>query len=66
MTTPFSVRIFVADGDPDGLRLVERSNWVGNALIFLRALLPQGKQRPELAQTSVYTLKELQEREANA
>jgi hypothetical protein len=25
---PFSLRIFVADGDPDGLRLVERSNWV--------------------------------------
>ena len=29
MTTPFSLRIFVADGDEDGLRLVERSNWVG-------------------------------------
>jgi hypothetical protein len=30
--TPFSLRIFVADGDPDGLRIVERSNWVGRAL----------------------------------
>ncbi len=56
MTTPFSLRIFVADGDPDGLRLVERSNWVGKALIFPRALLPQVKQRPELAQTGVYLL----------
>ena len=27
--TAFSLRIFVADGDPDGLRLVERSNWIG-------------------------------------
>jgi hypothetical protein len=52
----FSLRIFVADGDPDGLRLVERSNWVGKALIFPRALLPQVKQRPELAQTGVYLL----------
>lgn len=42
---PFFLRIFVADGDPDGLRLVERSNWVGKALVFPRALLPQGKQR---------------------
>ena len=56
MTIPFSLRIFVADGDPDGLRLVERSNWVGKALIFPRALLPQVKQRPELAQTGVYLL----------
>jgi hypothetical protein len=56
MTTPFSLRIFVADGDPDGLRLVERSNWVGKALIFPRSLLPQVKQRPELAQTGVYLL----------
>ncbi|MGH8830020.1 MAG: GIY-YIG nuclease family protein [Polaromonas sp.] len=53
---PFSLRIFVADGDPDGLRLVERSNWVGKALVFPRALLPQVKQRPELAQTGVYLL----------
>jgi len=25
--TPFSLRIFVADGDPDGLRIVKKSNW---------------------------------------
>jgi hypothetical protein len=56
MTTPFSLRIFVADGDPDGLRIVERSNWIGRALVFPRALLPQVKQRPELAQTGVYLL----------
>lgn len=54
--TPFSLRIFVADGDPDGLRIVERSNWIGKALVFPRALLPQVKQRPELAQTGVYLL----------
>jgi hypothetical protein len=56
MSTPFSLRIFVADGDPDGLRIVERSNWIGKALVFPRALLPQVKQRPELAQTGVYLL----------
>ena len=54
--TPFSIRIFVADGDPDGLRLVERSNWVGKALVFPRALLLQVKQRAELNQTGVYLL----------
>lgn len=56
MSTPFSIRIFVADGDPDGLRIVERSNWVGKALVFPRALLASVKQRDELKQTGVYLL----------
>ena len=30
-TTPFSPRIFVVDGDPDGLCLVKRSNWIVKA-----------------------------------
>ncbi len=53
---PFSLRIFVADGDPDGLRVVERSNWVGKAIVFPRVLLPKIKQRTELGQTGVYLL----------
>jgi len=56
MQPPFSLRIFVADGDPDGLRIVEKSNWIGKALVFPRALLPQVKPRPELQQTGVYLL----------
>jgi Domain of unknown function (DUF4357) len=58
MANPFSLRIFVADGDPDGLRTVERSNWVGRALVFPRAALaqPSVADRPELQQTGVYLL----------
>jgi hypothetical protein len=56
MTTPFSLRIFVADGDPDGLRIVERSNWIGKAVVFPRALLPRVKQREEFGQAGVYLL----------
>lgn len=56
VTTPFSLRIFVADGDPDGLRLVERSNWIGKAVVFPRALLPSIKKRDEFGQTGVYLL----------
>ena len=40
-TTPFSLRIFVAGSDPDCLRIVYKSNWLGKALVFPRALLPQ-------------------------
>lgn len=55
---PFSIRIFVADGDPDGLRTVERSNWVGRALVFPRAALgqPSVAERAELTQAGVYLL----------
>ena len=48
MSNPFSLRIFVADGDPDGLRVVERSNWIGKALIFPRALPPRASRNPSL------------------
>lgn len=53
---PFSLHIFVADGDPDGLRIVERSNWVGKALMFPRSIFPGIKQRAEFSQTGVYLL----------
>ena len=54
MASPFSLRIFVADGDSDGLRVVERSNWIGKALVFPRALLPRVKVREELSQTGLH------------
>jgi hypothetical protein len=54
--TPFSLRIFVADGDSDGLRIVDKSNWIGKALVFPLALLQQRTVRSELAQTGVYLL----------
>ncbi len=55
-TSPFSLRIFVANGDPDGLRLVERSNLIGKAVVFPRTLLPSIKKRGEFGQTGVYLL----------
>lgn len=55
-TLPFSLRIFVADGDPDGLRLVERSNWIGKAVMFPRALYTKVRMRDEFKQTGVYLL----------
>lgn len=53
---PFSIRLFVADGDPDGLRTIERSNWSGVGLIFPRALFPEVKPREEFGRTGVYLL----------
>jgi hypothetical protein len=55
-SAPFSIKIFVADGDPDGLRLVERSNWTGKGVIFPRALYTKVRTRNEFEQTGVYLL----------
>lgn len=53
---PFTLRIFVADGDPDGLRLVDRSNWNGKAVMFPRALYPRVRERKEFQAPGVYLL----------
>jgi uncharacterized protein DUF4357 len=53
---PFSIRIFVPDGDPDGLRLVEKSNWTGVGVVFNRTNYKQVVRRPEFARTGVYVL----------
>jgi hypothetical protein len=43
--TPFTLRIFVADGDPDGLRIIDRTNWNGKVLVFPR-VTPAGPDAP--------------------
>jgi hypothetical protein len=55
-TPPFILHILVADGDPDGLRIVERSNWNGKAVVFPRALYPTVRKREEFQQPGVYLL----------
>jgi hypothetical protein len=53
---PYSIKIFVADGDPDSLRLVEKSNWTGVGIVFNRTNYKQVFGRPELERTGVYVL----------
>jgi len=52
----FSVRIFVPSGEPEGLRIVEKSNWTGQGLVFPRAIFAEARQRDELKRTGVYVL----------
>jgi hypothetical protein len=53
---PFSIKIFLADGTPDGLRLVEKTNWTGMALCFARTGYVDVRSRDELARPGVYVL----------
>ena len=53
---PFSIRMFVPDGDPDGLRIVEKSNWTGVGVVFNRTNYKQVFNRDEFGRTGVYVL----------
>jgi hypothetical protein len=53
---PFSIKIFVPTGDPDGLRIVEKSNWTGVGIVFNRTNYKQVVRRPEFEKTGIYVL----------
>lgn len=54
--SPATIRIFLAHGTPDGLRIVEKANWSGRALMCSRAQYPEVRQRDEFDRTGVYLL----------
>ena len=56
MPDSFTIRIFVPDGDPEGVRLIDRMNWTGIGLVFPRIKWPEIKRRPEFDRTGVYIL----------
>lgn len=51
-----TIRIFLADGTPEGLRLVEKSNWTGHAVVCPRPRFPDIKARREFNRPGVYVL----------
>lgn len=53
---PFSIKIFVPSGDPEGVRVVSRDDWTGRAVVFPRELLGEVKGRREYQQPGVYLL----------
>ena len=55
-SAPFTIRIFVPDGDPEGLRIIDRMNWTGLGIVFPREKWQTAKQRPEFGRAGVYIL----------
>ena len=53
---PFSIKIFLPDGDPDGLRIIEKSNWTGVGVVFNRSIYQESRKRSEFERTGVYIL----------
>jgi hypothetical protein len=48
--------MYLVDGKPEGLRVIDRSGWTGVCLAFSRADYAEAKARPELGRTGVYVL----------
>jgi len=51
-----TIKIFLIDGEPNGLKIAELSNWVGQAIVIPRNRLKEIKQRPECNKPAVYFL----------
>jgi hypothetical protein len=56
MADPYTIRIFVPDGDPEGLRLIDRMNWTGLGIVFPRESWATIKQRTDFSKPGVYIL----------
>ncbi len=52
----FSVRIYIPSGEPEGLRIIEKSNWTGKGIVFPRARFDEARGRDEVGRTGVYVL----------
>ena len=53
MSIPYTIRIFVPDGDPESVRIIDRMNWTGLGLAFPRDKWMGVKHRPEFANAGV-------------
>jgi len=56
MADPFTIRIFVPDGNPEGIRLIDRMNWTGLGLVFRRSDWPEARKRSEMQRIGIYIL----------
>lgn len=56
VSDPFTIRIFVPTGDPEGLRIIDRMNWTGLGVAFPREEWMNIRNRNEFSKTGVYVL----------
>lgn len=53
---PTWIRLLLIDGTPDGIRIIEKSNWTGLAVVASRSNLVAALSRDELSRPGVYVL----------
>jgi len=55
MSDPYTIRIVVPDGDPEGIRLIDRMPWTGLGVAFPRNKRQEVQQRNEATRTGALT-----------
>jgi hypothetical protein len=56
MADPFTIRIFVPDGDTQGVRIIDRMNWTGLGFVCPRDKWLENRSRSEFSGIGVYIL----------
>jgi hypothetical protein len=53
---PFSITLFATNGEPDGIRHVDKSNWSGYGVVFPKDKVNALKSEPGASRSAVYIL----------
>jgi hypothetical protein len=58
MTSPsaFVIRMYLPEGLPEGIRIVEKSNWVGQAVVCPQSRFAVIRERQEAERAGIYVL----------
>lgn len=56
ISDPYTIRIYVKDGDPEGVRLIDQMNWTGKGIVFPREKWNETKSLPLFDLPGVYIL----------
>jgi hypothetical protein len=56
MSDPYTIRIFVPDGNPEGVKIVDSLNWTGIGVAFPRSDWPSICKRSEFDNSGIYIL----------
>jgi hypothetical protein len=51
---PYTIRIFVPNGNPEGVRVIDRMNWTGQGIVFPREKWIDTRGRDAFGNPGVY------------
>ena len=56
MSKPYTIRLFVPDGNPNAIKIIDKMNWTGIGLEVSREAWSKYKDRDEFTQAGIYIL----------
>lgn len=56
MIRPYTIRLFIPEGDPSSFKIIDKMNWTGIGLEISRDAWSKHKNREELDRAGVYIL----------